>query len=170
MFATDADQQRADWPLLRDSSINLYRRTDLFRQAMEALGRLDYEIVHIVVERRGQFEADLSEGLRWMEQFGYRPWDGSLNALNDGLRYPHEYGLKSDLAFCFEGFHRLSNTDPLYAEGVLDVIARQSRHHLLEGRRMVALIQTDNGNYHCEGLGGVSAQWNAKEWFTEDRG
>src|SRR6202041_350727 len=103
--------------------------------------------------------SELGSGLHWMAQFGYEPWTGNLNALNDGLHNP-PFEPANCLALCFEGFHRINAEDRQFANGVLDVIEHQSRNQLLLGRRLLALVQTDDGSFSTQSLGERRALWN----------
>jgi hypothetical protein len=53
---------------------------------------------------------------------------------------------------------------------VLDLIEANARDRLLEGRLLIALVQTDDNHYAGAPLGGRSLQWNRREWTDRDRG
>jgi hypothetical protein len=102
-------------------------------------------------------------------QFGYGPWNGNLNALNDGFRgYPFADAGRS--ALVLEGFHGLVAMDGDFAHQVLDIIERQARNHLLLGKILICLVQTDDNRYNCAAIGCRSANWNPREWLNADRG
>ncbi|HEX7693257.1 MAG TPA: hypothetical protein VF409_02135 [Sphingomonas sp.] len=88
MFGDEADLKRADWPLLQDGAVNLFRRIDIFEETQGALAVLGYDVLAVDC-RSGwsAFQDQISLVLRWQEQFGYAGWNGNLNALNDALRY-----------------------------------------------------------------------------------
>ena len=56
------------------------------------------------------------------------------------------------------------------AEALLDIFAGTSRYKLLTGRRLITLVQADEPSIRFEKLGGVSAEWNRREWLNKDRG
>ena len=56
------------------------------------------------------------------------------------------------------------------AEAMLDVFARAIRYHMLFGKRLIILVQSDDPRIHFDGLGGVSAMWNSREWLNKNRG
>jgi hypothetical protein len=57
-----------------------------------------------------------------------------------------------------------------YAETVLSIFAKAARHHMLFGRRLLILVQSDDPNIQFGRLGGVAAQWNDREWLNKNRG
>lgn len=169
MFLTLEDQQRADWELLRHGAVTLFWRRDRLGDAVRQLRELGYRIIPLNCRSWEAFRTGVSEALRWYEQFGYAPWDGNYNALQDAL-YTSPLKPGKDVALVLEGFHRLVAEERELAVGFLDLIERHSRHHLLEGSRLVALVQTDDANCRFDGLGARDAQWNFREWFDRDRG
>jgi hypothetical protein len=168
MFTNDEDKLRADWELLAGGAVTLFWRKTLFDAAKAAIRSLDYRLVEVVCTTSDQFTADLGSGLNWRGQFGYEPWTGNLNALNDGLRDP-PFGPTGCLALCLEGFHQLVAENASLANGVLEVIEYQSRDQLLLGRRLIALVQTNDGSFSATGLGARGATWNQAEWLNSSR-
>ncbi|MBS0297608.1 MAG: barstar family protein [Proteobacteria bacterium] len=170
MFSNEADLLRADWPLLQNGATNLFWNPSLWREAQESLRTLGYEVAEISCrEGRNTFCHKMSAVLRWHAQFGYSPWDGNLNALNDGVRgYP--FGPSRRAALAFDGFDALAEADPEWAQIVLDILEASARDQLLWGRTLIMLVQVDDPDFDGGTLGGRSAQWNRKEWFRAARG
>ena len=165
---TDADMDRADWVFLQNGAVTLFWDPAVLGTAKEDLRQLGYEISEVTCNNDKQsFQAQLSEVLHWEEQFGYGPWRGNLNALNDGFR---EYPFTSRSALILESFHRLVATDSDFAHAVLDIIERQARNSLLLGKALICLVQTDDNRYDCAPIGCRSATWNRREWLHRDRG
>jgi Barstar (barnase inhibitor) len=161
---TEADcQGRPDWPLLQNGAVNLFRDSEILARARADLASLGYELAEISCRgSRSSFERQFSDLLRWEDQFGYAPWSGNLNALNDGMRdYP--FGASERSALVIDGFHLLASEDAAYAHGLLDILESAARDHLLFGRMLVALIQTDDRSYYAPGLGARCASWNSRE-------
>lgn len=164
MFRTAGDFDRADWELLRHGAITLFWREERFEASKAELGALGYRLLEIACVTPSQFRRAVSEALGW----GDGAWDGNLNALNDGFAaFP--FGDCPDVAICLRDFHVIAGEEPAFAHGVLDIIEDWSRNHLLTGRRLLALVQTNDVNFRCEGLGGRSASWNAAEWLNAAR-
>ena len=162
MFTTDADFQRADWPLLQNGAINLFSRSGVLAEARKSLDQLGYEISVVNCRHRHpKFREQFSHILRWKEQFGYHPWDGNLNALNDGFRgYP--FGPRRRSALILDRFHFIAKKDSKYAHAILDIIEKAARNHLLTGNILVCLVQTDDNRYGAH-LACRPANWNGRE-------
>src|SRR5215469_18695710 len=122
MFRSDADLQRADWPLLQNGAVNLFHRREHLRDAQTALQALGYEIASISCrDGADAFQHQVSSLLHWKEQFGYEPWTGNLDALNDGLRgYP--FGPTGRSVLIVDGFHEITSAGPQRGYAILDMI------------------------------------------------
>lgn len=142
---------RADWPL-RNGAVNLFSRRQNYAAAMTALVGLGYRML-IFARGPEHFIDEMSAALKWREQFGYEPWSGGLDAFNDAM-HGEPFDTNDDSAICIENFHMLVADDEAFARGLLDIIEHQSRHYLLCGKRLIALIHTQDKNFRCEGLGG----------------
>lgn len=143
---------RADWPLLRNGAVNLFARREDYSAAVTALDGLGYRML-IFARGPEHFIDEMSAALKWHEQFGYKPWTGNLDAFNDALR-GEPFDSADDGAICIENFQALVGDDETFARGLLDIIEYQSRQYLLFGKRLIALIHTQNKGFRCEGLGG----------------
>ncbi len=97
---------------------------------------------------------------------GYDEWTGNLDALNDAFGMDFDGGL----VLCFLRYDLLNAAKPEFAQGVLDIIESNSRDHLLLGRRLLALVQSDDPRIRFEPLGARAAHWNRREWFDKNRG
>lgn len=56
------------------------------------------------------------------------------------------------------------------AEIVLHILARAVRYHMLFGRRLLILVQSDDPRITFGDLAGVTASWNPREWLIKNRG
>lgn len=170
MFTTDDDFQRLDYRLLQNGAVNLFWVPRVLDETQEELKRLDYELLQVsCLAGSSSFERQMSDALRWEDQFGYAPWNGNLDALNDGLgHYP--FGPSGKAALILRGFHALVARDADFAWHVLDLIESNARYSLLEGKLLIGLVQTDDNRYACPPIGGRTPQWNGREWTDQDRG
>ncbi|WP_419901743.1 hypothetical protein [Kiloniella sp.] len=169
MIFKDEFSGRADWPLLQNGAVHLYWKPEVYEDAIQSLKTLNYRIMNIHYENIDQFKSDLSSSLKWQEQFGYSPWDGNLNALNDGIR-EEPFNSSDRNAICISNYQALASDDKYFAFKLLDLIARHSRDYLLFGKVLIGLIQTNDPNFRCEGIGGTQASWNLSEWKNSSRG
>ena len=167
---TKADMDRADWHLLRHGAVTLFWDPSILEATKDDLRQLGYEISEVGCKSGMQhFRAELSDVLRWEEQFGYDHWNGNLDALNDGFRdYPFDNTGRS--ALMLVGFHGLVATDSKFAHQVLDIIESAARDYLLLGKILICLVQTDDNRYDCAPIGCRTANWNSQEWLDTNRG
>jgi hypothetical protein len=168
VFETEKDRERADWALLHNGPITLFWREGYFAKAKDDLTALGYLLIEASCRSAEHLQVEISAGLRWFDQFGYAPWNGSLDPLYDAF-----FGLPpslGDVAICLEHFHEMVDREPSYAAGLLDVLASGSWQQLLRGRRFIVLVQTDDAKFHSEPLGGMRANWSEAEWLNEHRG
>jgi hypothetical protein len=156
------DTDRADWPLLQNGAVTLYWRMELFEMAVNSLAQLRYRVLRLRFNEPQQFMGDVSKALKWQQQFGRQLWMGNLDALNDAFR-SEPFESADDSAFCIENFQAAVEYDPKWSTAMLDVIECTSRDYLLFGKRLLALIQTRDATYRCEGIGATSAHWNKEE-------
>jgi len=164
----DGSRERADWPFIREGAVTLFWRKELFSKAKADVQALGYEALEIACNSPEGVIQRISDGLKWSAQFGYEPWTGNLDALDEGLAGA-PFSESGCFALCFEGYHRLVDHDRAFAIGLLDVVETQSRNHLVDGRRLIALVQTDDGSFETQKLGGSAARWNWPEWFDAAR-
>jgi len=170
MFTSEADFERADWPLIQNGAVNLFWKPEILAKAREALSALDYEIAEVSCAAEvPNFEVQMSRALSWKEQFGCEPWTGNLNALEDGMRHL-PFGPSGRNALVMTGFHHLVAADGKRAHSILDIIESAARDHLLASNLLIALVQTDDPRYSCESIGCRNANWNGAEWLNANRG
>ena len=161
---------QVDLELMQYSAVTLFWRRALFDDARRALENLSYDVQLIDCEKGwASFQSQASSLLRWDEQFGYSPWNGNLDALNDGLpAYPVPANNKAVLALV--GFHSLVRSDQRSSNVLLDLLEYHSRQFLLFSKRLIVLVQTDDNRFVPPLVGGRTPQWNREEWMNVNRG
>ncbi len=166
MFRNDDDLKRADWALLQNAAVNLFRDPAILEEARQALLKLDYEIADISCATGWSgIHEPFSSLLKWEEQFGYSPWNGNLNAFNDGLLdYP--FGPSGRNALILHAFHKLVAENRGASHAILDMLETSARDHLLWGKTLIVLVQTDDDLYQCPAIGGRRVGWNRREWLS----
>lgn len=156
------DWEEEDWQFLQNGAVNLFWRRNGFAEAKAILKACDYHLL----------EADCTSVEDLIKAFNVQEgwtWGGNLNAFNDYLT-DLTMSASGRAAICLSGYQRLVAEDPEFARTILETIEDNSRYHLLLGRRVVGLIQTDDANYETGPLGGRAGSWNQKEWFNDARG
>ncbi|HEY7312114.1 MAG TPA: barstar family protein [Gemmataceae bacterium] len=159
-FRSSDDFDRLDWEILRNGPAYLYFSREV-----------------------------LADDVAWFEQHEYRvhvfdcsTWTSEAvfhEQMNQAFRFPDYYG-RNLIAFeeCFHGidvpddggvalvltsFDAFAKRFPDEAWDVLHVIALTSRYVLLMGKRLVALIQSDDEEMPFKEIGGRSPTTNLKE-------
>lgn len=170
MFTDDTALDMPDYRHLRDGPVILFRRKPVLEAAIAALAPAGYRAIRLpCADGAEAFRLHMTAALKWQAQFGYAPWTGSLDALNDALRAEPRDSSRNTV-ICIEDFHRLHAADPDRAVAMLDIMASASRQYLLFGARLLIFVQTDDGDFHARSLGGTAAIWNPAEWLISDRG
>lgn len=164
------DWQRLDWQILRDGGISLYRQQNFLAEDMRWFAAQNYDIHEFHCEHWDSPDALFLNFEQVLSFSQCRNFD----ALEDDL---------TDLPIRGDGgavlvLHRFD----VYAAGsgarllpsgcaenavLLDVLARVCRFFLLNSRRFVTLVQTDNRDLRVGPLAAVSPSWNHREWLDK---
>ena len=170
MFESADDYNREDYALLQNSAVNLFWDPAVLVQSREALARLDYDEADIsCLAGWSGIREPFSIVLRWQDQFGYAPWTGNLDALNDGLGgYP--FGPSRRAMLVLRGFHCLVEENRSASEALLDMLEHHARNYLLWGKTLIVLVQTDDNDFESPSIGARYAGWNSRERLDSERG
>lgn len=141
-----------EWRLLQNGAINIYSNKNIIKSHYEQLEKEGYQIEILRCDTKETFEHDITMTLNWKEQFGYSPWNGNLNALNDAMREMN-ISKNGKLVLVCENFHKLVKIDSNCAIAFLDLLEYNSRNHLLVGCRTIGLIHTEDTHFHAYPLG-----------------
>lgn len=161
------DFQRLDWHILRHGAIALYHRRTVLDEDRAVLAALRYR-VHQLDAGTWRSAAEMHEDVRrtlvFPEHYGR-----NLAALVDCLaemQVPDDGGT----ALVVRRFDAFARLEPALATALLEAIESTSRHHLLFGRRFVALIQSDDATARFAPVGARPVVWNPREMSATDRG
>jgi hypothetical protein len=171
----DEHEQRLDWTILRDGSIALYWRREIFDEDIQWFGQQNYNVISFDCERwvsSAEMHADFHKTLTFPAHYG-RNMD-ALNDCIDDLPVPDVGGVAIALSR-FDAYAKGPGAAPITSgrpesEIVLDIFARASRFFLLTGRRLLTLVQTDDPRIQFDTLSCVGAVWNWREWQHKNRG
>jgi hypothetical protein len=165
-----------DWEILRDGGICLYRRNDYLQQDIDWLVEHGYQVYSFDCSSWISEQAmhdQLASLLSFPAYYG-KNFNALHECLTDDLVVPDEGGTIF-LLDRFDVFAKRSEAERrppgrVEAEVLLDIVARASRHFLSTGRRLIALVRSDDPLLHFEGLGSVHTCWNRREWLNKNRG
>lgn len=168
----DITSGRYDWALFQNGPIQLFWRVEVLEQAISELAKFGY-IIHDVDAGPWTSESDMHDAVS--REFKFPDYYGrNLNALNDCLSDVAYYGYGSrpdtlGTAFVLRHFDKFAKLETKTAHVLLDCYARQARHGLLVGHRMICLVQSDDPNITFERVGSMAVMWNPAEWLASKR-
>jgi RNAse (barnase) inhibitor barstar len=152
--------------LLQCGCVALYYNQLLWKQDSAELVSHGWQFQHIYTAQLGnldEFYDQVASALEFPSYFGR-----NLNALRDCLRdlvflKPGCLALGLD---CFDVFVR---NDRDLAHAVLDVFASMEREFLLNGHRLLLMVQSNDPDLFFPKVGGFDVCWNPEEWLDARR-
>jgi hypothetical protein len=163
-FESDADLTRpADYLLLVNGFVQLFRRTSALDETVTTLDGLGYDVVRADAsgwQNDDDLHRDLAAVLSFPDDYGR-----NLDALNDCLGdvVSYSYGTSAEatgFALVLTGYDRFAGHRPATAQAALDTFARQARAGALIGHRMVCLVQCDDRATAFAPVGGQPIAWH----------
>jgi RNAse (barnase) inhibitor barstar len=165
-FSED-DLDRADWPLFQNGWVTLFWKPEVLETACKWLLDHGYRIHRFSADRWSSSEIalrELGETLSFPDYYGQ-----NLNAFNDCLS-DIDVPDTSGTAIVLLRYDQFAAIDRGTAHALLDIMAGQARQHMLFGRRLAILLQTDDPRISFGPLAPTHAVWNHREWLDKDRG
>jgi hypothetical protein len=161
-----AESARLDWRLMERGAVALYHKPSIlsadlawFRQEryvireMEAAGWSTPQAFHVDAKRVLGFPLHYAPNLMaWVDCLA------ELEVPDDG-----------GLIIVFRGYDVFAKAQPQLAQTILDSIESTSRRFLLTGRRLLALVQSNDPRIRFERVGALPVTWNPREWLDADR-
>jgi RNAse (barnase) inhibitor barstar len=171
----EANDQRRDWIILRDGGVAVYWRPEALKMDLSWLDSNGYNIFEFDAAKWNA-EEQMHDALRFALSFPYY-YGKNLNALNDALWSDLTVPDSGGTALVFHHYDQFARDDQTsetkvsnLAEVVLNIFARAVRYHMLFGRRLLILVQSDDPRIRFDNLGAISADWNSREWLNKSRG
>lgn len=161
------DYQRLDWALLQNGAVNLYYRMAVLEEDIAWLARHGYIVRDFDCSSwscEDDFHDAVSTCLEFPDYYGR-----NIAAFNDCLseiQIPEEGGC----ALVFRRYDRFAVQVPKFAQWVLEGIQQNSRRLALWGRRLLALLQSDDPRLEFGPIGAFGVNWNRREWLYSARG
>ena len=158
-------REALDWVILRDGGIALYWRASVLEADLQQLRTRDYEVKDIDASlwltEEAMHEA-LAVELRLPAYYGR-----NLDALDDSLVSDLQVSRVGGLVIVLRHYDKAVERD--VADVVLDILAKACRCHMLQGERLLVLVQSDDPQISFRSLGAVGAVWNYREYLTTSR-
>lgn len=167
-FSTDQSEwDRLDFSLLQNSPVALYFRQEVLDEDTASLRREGYQIEKFDCtgwHAESNFHTDISARLAFPDYYG-RNLDAFNECIGD-IEVPDAGGRA--IVFCrYDMFVR---SEPRVAQLILDIMACASRHHLLFGRRLLTMVQSNDPRIDFQPVGARPVSWNPREWLNKNRG
>jgi RNAse (barnase) inhibitor barstar len=171
----EVNDDQLDWIILRDVGTALYWRLEILTLDLSWFEAQGYSLISFDTSQwksEVDMHASLKAKLSFPDYYGH-----NLNALNECLRddlvVPDTAGLVLVLHHCdtfAKALPPFGTPATLLADSLLDIFNRAVRYHMLFGRRLIVLVQSDDPRISFDELGGTSALWNHREWLNSSRG
>jgi hypothetical protein len=162
-----AEVQRLDWKLLERGAVVLYYKSAVLSADVgwfRAQGYTVHELNASEWSTPAAFYGDVQGRLSFPSHYS-RNLASWIECLAE-LPVPDESGT----LLVFRRYDQFARQQPQLAQTILDSIETTSRVFLLTGRRMLALVQSDDPRIRFERVGAMPVTWNPREWLDADRG
>ena len=154
-----------DIEILKDGPIRKYFKNRVLDEDLSWFNNNNFEIIEMNCRNWNNKNAHkkLKDALNFPDYYGE-----NLNAFADCLTdiYNNRY---RGLVLVFRRYDDFVEESRVFAEGILDAIAKESRVGLVLGRKLIVLIQSNDPYLDFPELGGTSPSWNETEWLNENR-
>ncbi|HVX41425.1 MAG TPA: barstar family protein [Gemmatimonadaceae bacterium] len=162
-----AEVERLDWKLLEHGAVTLYHKGSVLSGDLAWLRQHGYAIHELDASgwrEPAAFHADAKRAFAFPSHYASNlaSW---IDCVAE-LPVPDEGGT----AIVIRRYDVFAKAQPQLAQTILDSIESTSRRFLLTGRRLLALIQSDDPRIRFDRVGAVPVTWNAREWTDADRG
>ncbi len=159
--------ERLDWRLLERGAVALYYKGSVLSQDLAWLRQQKYVVHELDAaswNEPGHFHAAAKATLSLPPYYGSNlaSW---IDCVGE-LAVPDEGGM----ALVFRRYDAFTKAQPQFAQTILDSLETTSRRFLLTGRRLLALVQSDDPRIRFERVGAMPVTWNPREWLDADRG
>ena len=161
-----AQSARLDWKLMERGAVALYHKPSVLSADISWFRQERYIVRELEAARWGTadaFHADAKRVLQFPEHYApnLMSWVDSIAELD----VPEDGGM----VVVFRGYDVFAKAQPQLAQTILDSIESTSRRFLLTGRRLLALVQSNDPRIRFERVGAMPVTWNPREWLDSDR-
>jgi RNAse (barnase) inhibitor barstar len=160
------DEATLEFRLLQNGCVVLYHNPLLMEEHANALARQGWQVKEMYEAYSGtadEFFGQASSSLDFPNHFG-KNLDGFRDCLGD-ISFPE--GRR--LALRLTRFDLVVKHDAQFAHIVLDICAEAERRWLMEGKRVLFLVQSSDPDLRFPPIGATTALWNFEEWLDSKR-
>ena len=162
-----AEVERLDWRLLERGAVALYHKSSVLSPDLAWLrhhGYVVHELDAAAWTSPADFHSDAQRVLSFPAHYAKNlaSW---IDCVAE-IAVPDEGGM----AIVFRRYDSFAKAQPQLAQTILDSLETTSRRFLLTGRRLIALVQSDDPRIRFERVGAMPVTWNPREWSDSDRG
>lgn len=154
-----------DIEILKDGPICKYYKNAILDEDVNWFIENRFDVFDIDVKNwnNKNFHKYLKSHLNFPDYYGE-----NLDAFDDCLSdmFNPKY---NGVVIVFRQIDEFLNNDYNSAIAILDIIAKESRVWLIDGQKLIALIQSKEPNLELPELGGTSPRWNSTEWMNDSR-
>src|SRR5579884_3351899 len=159
--------QRLDWKLMERGAVALYYKSPVLSADINWFKQQQYvvhELSAVEWTTPDAFHRDAQRVLGFPAHYAKNlmSWIDALPEID----VPDESGT----VLVFRRYDVFAKAQPNLAQTILDSIESTSRRFLLTGRRLLALVQSDDPRIRFERVGALPVTWNPREWSDSDRG
>jgi RNAse (barnase) inhibitor barstar len=161
------DWDALDYRILQNGAISLYWQQSFLDVDIQWFRQNEYAIYLLDSSGWSNIEVfydAISKTLNFPDYFGC-----NLHALNDclsGIEFPES----GKILLVFSKFPTFPKEFLDFAWDILDIIEINSRRYLLEGKRFILLIQSDDPKLSFAPVGAHAVHRNQAEWSNSKRG
>jgi RNAse (barnase) inhibitor barstar len=167
-FRDPEDDWQLDHRLFTFGPVALYYRPAVLDEDLAWFASEGYRIDEFDCLRwdsEATMHADLADTLAFPDYYG-----GNVNALDECLRDALEVPNVGGRAIVLRRLDAFAERDSWAAQRLLNSLAWATWDHLLYGRRLLTLAQSDHPRLRFDPVGGHDVGWNYKEFLDSSRG
>ncbi len=164
---SSASDTRRDLAILHISPVCLFHKESLLNDMVQWLEQREY-VIHAFDTAQWASPSDLHESLK--KELAFPDYYGrNLDALDECLGDMH-FPPTGRVVLMFRHYDAFQRALGPLAQKLLDIIAGASYRHMVDGRRLLALVQSDDPAIQFDPVGRRPVIWNSKEYFVKSRG
>ncbi|MHB9095477.1 MAG: barstar family protein [Eubacteriales bacterium] len=156
---------KTSFTLLQNGTISLFWRPEIFEKHLKSLKEEGLDLCFFDCAKwtsEEEFHQDVASELQFPSHYGK-----NLDAFNDCLAgcIPESEGL----VLAFQNYDVFNANFAEMGTVILDIIHRNSWGFLLLGKKLIALVQSNDPTIRLDSIGRMPAEWNPEEKSNKSR-